>query len=181
MVLLHAEAFPAGIRQQAEAAVLASGVAVGNCDFRWFSVTVLGESVHIPERIDTAKVESDLSGLSVMERQIVACLRTRSLNGYTRQAALQEVLVVNAPWSIPFIVKLAGEYVIEILNDIHAALPYFESVVVAGFLRDNPLFHQLTRARVMSYWSCYYRQHFAREDYVGFKVLAGFDAMLANG
>ncbi len=108
------------------------------------------------------------------------CIRTRSANGFERQAALQEVLAINAPWSIPFVVALIGEYVIEIIDDIYAALPRIDRDLVAGFINDNPDFYKLTRARVMSYWDCNYRRQYQRSDYVGFKLMQALDAMWSD-
>ena len=77
-------------------------------------VIVRGKTVHIPKRIHfiglcDAKLEEERAPL-----QVVQCLRTRSTDGFERQAALRHILPLNEPWAIPFVVLLAGEYVVEI-------------------------------------------------------------------
>lgn len=142
-----------------------------------FSVSVLGEDLLIPRRVSSPVLRPELSGLSLQQRQLAQCIRTRSTDGFVRQEALKDVLPINAPWSVPFVVALIGEYVVEIIDDIYAALPQFNLDVVAQFIRDNPSFYLLTRQRVASYWDCYYRWQFQRNDYVGFKLLRELDGL----
>lgn len=106
--------------------------------------------------------------MNVQQRQIALCMLTRSADGFARQAALREVLHINEPWSIPFVIALIGEYVVEIIDDVYAALPDLE--------KANPAFYKLTCDRVVSYWDLYYRRQFPRSDYVGFKLLRQLDA-----
>jgi hypothetical protein len=105
------------------------------------------------------------------------CLFTRSTNGHERQRALGTILTLNEPWSISFVVALIGEYVIEILDDIAAALPLLDRALVGQFLQENPAFHRLTQARVVSYWDVYYRFQYRWQDYVGFKLVEALASM----
>jgi hypothetical protein len=89
--------------------------------------------------------------------------------------------LTNTPWSIPFVVALAGEYVIEILGDIHAGLANIDRQLVAAFFQENPDLQQRTYDRVMSYWNCYWRWQYQRADYPGFKLLAAFGVVTAGG
>ena len=175
MTYTFAAAFPSELGSQSEAAVLALNLS-SDYDYGRFSLSVLGETLLIPRRVFSRSIKPDLSGLSWQQRQIAQCIRTRSTDGFERQAALEEVLAINAPWSIPFVIALIGEYVIQIIDDVYAVVPQFDPDVVAQFIRDNPGFYQLTRDRVTSYWNCYYRQ-FQRSDYVGFKLLRELEAM----
>jgi len=169
------EAFPIALRCQSMNAVSALRL---NSDYvsGQFSVNVLGETLRIPNRVHLS-ARPEFPGLSLFERQMALCLLTRSTDGFQRQAALQEVLRINQPWSIPFVIALIGEYVVEIIRDIHAALLDLERDVVSAFIRANPVFYMLTCDRVMSYWDCYYRWQFSRSDYVGFKLLRELGAM----
>lgn len=171
-------AFPNELRSQSEAALSALRLS-SEYDYGYFLVTVLGETLLMPSRALSPSGKPNLSGLSLQERQMAQCMLTRSTDGFERQAALREVLPINEPWSIPFVIALVGEYVIEIIDDIHAAVPGFEREVVATFIGENPQFYELTRARVASYWNCYYRGRFKRGDYVGFKLLQELDALVA--
>ena len=168
-------AFPSGLRQQCRIAVSALDL---SCDYDYghFKVNVLGETLFIPQRVVSPSVRPEFSELSLQQRQMAQCILTRSTDGHQRQAALQEVLQVNEPWSVPFVIVLVGEYVIEIIDDIYAALPDLKREVVVAFIRENPGFYRLTCDRVASYWNCYYRWQFQRGDYVGFKLLRELDA-----
>lgn len=176
MTLTFAAAFPRELCSQSEEAVLALQLSSGN-NFGHFSVSVLGETLLIPSRVFSPIVKPDLSGLSLKQRQMAQCIRTRSTNGFERQAALKEVLTINTPWSIPFVIALVGEYVIEIIDDIYAAIPQFNCDVVAQFIANNPGFYHITSDRVTSYWNCYYRWQFQRSEYVGFEVIRELDAL----
>ena len=169
------EAFPSALRSQSAIAVSALKL---NSDYvsEPFSVNVLGEILHIPGRV-LPSTKPEFVGLNLQRRQIALCMLTRSSDGFGRQAALQEILHINKPCSIPFVIALIGEYVVEIIHDIYAALPDLERDVVSTFIKANPAFYKLTCDRVMSYWDCYYRRQFRCSDYVGFKLLRQLDAL----
>jgi hypothetical protein len=99
------------------------------------------------------------------------CLEARSNDGFQRQRAVQQLLGEVQPWSAPFIMALIGEYVVEILRDIHNGLTPQASAILADLICANPSYWQLSRQRVVSYWNVYYRAQFRRSDYVGFKLL----------
>ncbi|NEX92905.1 hypothetical protein [Caulobacter sp. 17J65-9] len=134
-----------------------------------FDVSVAGRPVSIPERlyVDAGRLPRP----SRVESGVLACLLTRHHDGYVRQRALDSVLASQAPWAAPFIVRLIGEYVVEILDEIEAAFEREVSQPVREFVAENPEFVRLTKARVESYWDCYHR-HIPRETYAGFKLLA---------
>ena len=135
-------------------------------------VIVRGKTIHIPRRVH-------LIGLSEAKREeehallpAVQCLRTRSTDGYERQAALRHILPLNEPWSIPFVVLLAGEYVVEIIDDILASLPTLDPEAYIEFVRENRDTMRLLRAKATSYWDRYYRTfHPNRSAYPGLAFL----------
>ncbi|WEX77840.1 hypothetical protein PYH37_002670 [Sinorhizobium numidicum] len=53
---------------------------------------------------------------------------------------------------------LLGEYVVEILEDIHVAMSHFDQAAYASFVRQNREVMRAMRARATSYWNVYYRQ-----------------------
>jgi hypothetical protein len=175
------EAFPSSVRWPAQTATrnLLRRVNTGYQSYR-FVVRVEGEAVFLPARILLYPGFWPERTESSPTRELGLCLSTRSTNGFDRQAALRAILPVNKAWSIPFVIALVGEYVVELLDDIHAALPDLDRAIVGHFLRENPDFHRLTRARVESYWDVYYRARFRRAGYVGFKLLDAFDAMASE-
>lgn len=140
-----------------------------------FVLQVEGELVLLPARLHFASSRSDdtTEGNSWL---MTRCLRTRSNDGFERQHAARDLLEDVRPWSAPFIVALIGEYVIEILLDIDAALSPALTSALATFTSANPDYWQLTRQRVASYWNVYYRASYSRADYVGFQLVERLDA-----
>jgi hypothetical protein len=87
------------------------------------------------------------------------------------------------PWSAPYLVALIGEYVVEILEEIDAALTVDAEKVLAAFLLANPTYWETTKRRVTSYWDVYYRlspeaerrRRRTPDDYIGFKLVDRLD------
>ena len=71
-----------------------------------------------------------------------------------------------------------GEYVMEILVDLEAAMSPPVVDHLANFLSANLDYWQLTKQRIASYWNVYYRHRFNRSDYVGFRLARQLDARL---
>jgi hypothetical protein len=133
----------------------------------WFQ----GERVRIPSRLHFRPgwlVKASLRHLPVEAR----CLITRSTDGHLRQAALGTLLDEDAPWAIPFVANLASDYVIEIVEDIRAALSSLNNAAYVETLRSDPKAARLIRARATSYWACYYRAAYPElRTYPGIEVL----------
>ncbi|MCF3106007.1 hypothetical protein IPZ58_31205 [Streptomyces roseoverticillatus] len=129
-----------------------------------FQVEVRGESLTIPTRIynDVPSTES-IRALTVTQQTILHCLYTRHHDGRVRQRHLEQVTGSNEPWVAPFVVQLAGEYVVEILEAISRTLPDLtvphsaQRRIYGDFIARNLAFFARTQRRVASYWSCYYR------------------------
>lgn len=141
-------------------------------------LSVLGEPVDVPHRIYSRAPTNGTPLEGSVDATAVACLYTRHHDGYVRQRALQHVLRSGEPWTVPFIVQLLGEYVIEICDDIYrfaeTELPNRPGHLraVGAFADENPDFINLTRQRATSYWSCYYRhQHAGWKTYPGLLAL----------
>ncbi|WP_327064504.1 hypothetical protein [Kitasatospora sp. NBC_01302] len=156
-------AFPADLADDVQA-VLAVAPAPLHRPVGQFSVLVRGEQLAIPERIynDEPPPEA-VAALSLRQRRVLHCLYSRHCDGRVRQRHLAQVLGSADPWVIPFVVQLVGEYVLEILVDITHGL---RGLGVPGdgfrhayseFIVANPAFFARTQRRVVSYWSCYYR------------------------
>jgi hypothetical protein len=170
-----AGAFPAAIRNDALAA--ASVFPATRVLGEGFFVLVRGEKVLIRHRLhnDPTLIHSD--SLTAFQRGLVNCLLTRHSDGFVRERCLASIIASSHNWVPPFVIQLAGEYVIEILHLIDRNLAGLDRAVYAQFLRDNPGFLQLTEQRIVSYWDCYYRSQ-RRDDYVGFKLLAFFQSLM---
>ncbi|WP_430426976.1 hypothetical protein [Parasphingorhabdus sp.] len=146
-----------------------------------FNVNVNDEVIWVPSRVYFEKVPFDFAHIDEDEHLMQQCIFTRHHSGYKRQAALAKIISSNKSWTLPFIVFLVGEYVIEILDDIYADLSGIDDDKLGQFLANNPEFHLLTRERVVSYWDVYYRRNIPRNEYVGFKILEYFqDALISH-
>ncbi|MDE2126042.1 MAG: hypothetical protein KGJ62_05580 [Armatimonadetes bacterium] len=69
-------------------------------------------------------------------------------------------------------VLLAGDYVVEIIDDIMASLPLLDAEAYVEFVRENRGVMRLLRRKATSYWDCYYRTaHPNRHTYPGLAFL----------
>jgi hypothetical protein len=135
-------------------------------------INMQDEVLHIPSRVYFS--EPDQAGLeeaTAIRKYIYAAIFTRHHDGFVRQRNLRRLLPCEKPWVPAFVTQLLGEYVVEIIVEIgnHARLlpkePYSQ------FIAANPPFIEITKKRIVSYWSCYYRQQFpAFREYPGFQV-----------
>lgn len=136
------------------------------------TVIVRGHTVQIPDRLHFRGKRAETFHPSSALEPIIQCLLTRSTDGYERHAALRAILPLNTSWSIPFVVLLAGEYVIEIIDDIVGSLSLLDRVAYGALARENAQLLSLLEARATSYWDCYYRNSSAdRHQYPGIKLL----------
>ncbi|MGW4874885.1 hypothetical protein [Streptomyces chartreusis] len=132
-----------------------------------FSVYVGDEAVAIPYRIYQDEPPVDVvCSLTGMQQAILHCLYSRHSDGLVRQRHLQQIVGSDALWVVPFVVQLASEYVLKILESIQhglSDLPCKQSaqrLAYGDFIARNPGFFARTERRVVSYWSCYYRWKF---------------------
>ena len=132
-------------------------------------VSVQGEDVEIPDRIYSPELSSDVvRSLSEIQRLIAACVYSRHHDGYVRQSSCAAIVASAEPWVVPYIVQLLGEYVVEISTLILERLTAqssFSAPAYRQFVDANSAFIELTQQRAISYWDCYYRRDFARDDY----------------
>ena len=144
----------------------------------WPGIILAGDPVEIPYRIYNPVPPTDLAQGGSEAAVAIDCLYTRHHDGFVRQRALQRILASDETWTIPFVVQLLGEYVIEICEDIrHYAetdLPQRPEMIqeLQSFAANNPGFIVLTRQRATSYWQSYYRRpHLYRDTYPGLLAL----------
>ncbi len=171
------QAFPVATR--ADASIALSQFPATRLLGQSFSVRIGTETVTLPNRLwnDPKAIQS--KGLTDKQTEFVDCLMTRHSDGFVRQYYLERIVHSANAWIPPFVIKLAGEYVIEILQAIQQNLPRLDKSVYASFLRENPSFFVTTEQHVASYWNCYYRDQ-RRQDYVGFQLMEFFKALMWN-
>jgi hypothetical protein len=109
---------------------------------------------------------------------LALCLGTRHHDGHLREACLKQLLLQERAWTVPFVVHLCGEYVLEIVERIEAALPAWNADALARYLRENPAYVATLERRAVSYWSCYYRgQYPVWDGYPGRRAMAALRAL----
>lgn len=149
-----------------------------------FTVMYNGEMLQIPERIYNEELaEIVFEALDFEKRLIVSCLYTRHHNGFVRQKYTEFLLahVFDEAWMLPYIVKLAGEYVIEIVLLIDSHKLRIPTLALRKFYIENEAFMELTRQRMISYWDVYYREQMPRaKQYIGVKLFKYFKQMALN-
>ena len=169
-----ASAFPLGLRDDVLTAV-ATFPAVRELGGT-FSVLVGADRVTIPRRLHFDVSLVHVEGLTTVQREIVDCLLTRHTSGHLRQQHLTRIIGLSRAWIPPFVIQLAGEYVVEILRVIDQNLQSLDAAIYSTFVRNNPQFLELTGQRIASYWDCYYRNE-RRNEYVGFRILEFFRSL----
>lgn len=183
-----AEAF--ALEHRSAAALAGEATACVLAPRQWterFSVQAEGQSVLIPARLHFSSNRLQLTESDEAWR-FARALQTRSNDGFQRQRAARDLLADLQPWAAPFVVALIGEYIIEILDDIAAALTPETSRTLGAFVIQNEAYWNTTKRRVTSYWDVYYRSHrssetrrtYRRDDYVGFKLIDRLE-MAASG
>jgi hypothetical protein len=131
-----------------------------------FDVEVAGERLTIPDRIYQTEDPDRYEDWPANQRLMADCLYTRHHDGRVRERHARLIVENLSPWVVPFVVHLVGEYVLEIVLAIDERLTDIATANSAqqraygAFAAANPRFLVLTRARVVSYWDCYYRRQF---------------------
>lgn len=139
-----------------------------------FSVVVEGNKISIPRRVYFCELIpiTTNSFLTPLQKHMIACMLTRHCDGIVRDYFLTKIILLDESWVVPFVMELVGEYVSEILEVIYRNLPKMNLSLYQKFIKENPKHFQLIKARIMSYWDCYYRDAYPeRENYVGFEIL----------
>lgn len=132
-----------------------------------FHVVLDGELLAVPYRIygDELAVPPRAELHSAGHVYVASCLNSRHHDGVVRQRALRQLLAEHSSVAVPYVVQLAGEYVVEILEDLArwTGDSGAEDVVRRDhgrFLKDNATYFETTMSRIVSYWNCYYRWTF---------------------
>lgn len=141
----------------------------------FFTVKMYGERIRIPERIYGEEVSKEIrEKMTVKQKKILFCFYSRHNDGYVREKNITDLMTLShiEKWNLPYILRLSGEYVLEILEVIHAHFEVVNNRTLQMFLHENPTFYMRLTSRVASYWDCYYRDRYPkREAYIGFKLL----------
>lgn len=135
------------------------------------------ERIQIPTRLYVSEVAPErIEQLTPTQRTILYCLYTRHHDGHIREYYLQQLLK-NYPhdgWVLAYIIELASEYVLEIVEIIVPAIEQWDPEVKRQFVHDDPAYIKRIEDRMISYWNAYYRSSGERRseaDYPGFQIL----------
>lgn len=115
--------------------------------------------IEIPYRMYVLDIaDEEYEKLNETQKQMVCCMYTRNCNGYIREKYLQKLLDMPfQQWSIPFIVKLCDEYVVEILEVLYIKLKERNNADIQDFCAQNKMIISKSYSRMISYWNEYYR------------------------
>lgn len=177
----EAMAFPSRLRAAVREAVAAVAIGELHSPRHAFLANMDGETLRIPYRLyyDPDLLRRELRNSQGTARLIRLCLGTRHHDGYLRHACLQELLKNETPWLAPYVIQLAGEYVIEIVEDVANTIVGRHPAAFRAFALENPAYLATLERRVTSYWSCYHRQAYPnRHNYPGTRVLAALRAAM---
>ena len=114
--------------------------------------------ISFPYRVYLLEPENEtVEKLNDTEKTILHCLYSRSCNGYVREKHIQALLSVDFPdWSIPYIVKVCDEYVVEILQTVYENLKEKGNEAIKRFCADNWDAFCKSYNRMISYWNEFY-------------------------
>ena len=164
-------AFPSGIQEDVKAVLACLPLDPHSLRTGSYSVNVRGETLWIPYRVYHDISQIRLRPLSRFQVEILNCILSRHADGFVRQRSLEQILGSKHMWVPAFVIQLAGEYVVELLELIDRNLDSFDSEIYSEFVMYNPKFLELTAQRMESYWDCYYRRRTNRAEYVAFRIL----------
>ncbi|MGB8324423.1 MAG: hypothetical protein WCE52_15805 [Candidatus Acidiferrum sp.] len=83
-----------------------------------YVMNVSGEQVSIPRRVYHDVSQIPLWRILGTKKKLLRALLTRHNDGFVRQRYLKRMLEVNEIWTPPFVILLAGEYVVQMLDMI---------------------------------------------------------------
>lgn len=124
----------------------------------FFRINVNDEELKIPYR--TYYDEVECTGFSKLEMDIVNCYYSLNGNGFIREKYLRKIICLNEEWSIPFVIKLLGEYVMELLDIIYENLHNLDKYQYKKFITNNQYFYFITKQRMNSYYHSYYHTQY---------------------
>jgi len=179
--MAYEPAFPDELKPIALALLPALAVGEQWPSSQGFVVNVQSQILSAPYRVyySLPLLRSLILSSSGKTRTLALCLGTRHWDGYVREECIRELIEIDCPWVAPFVVQLLGEYVIQIVNIIVAALPRVNRETYGTFVRANPQFLDTTKRRATSYWDCYYRHSYIHlREYPGLLAIEQVEGMV---
>lgn len=131
------------------------------------------EVIMFPYRIYYMDNSNDFTkDLSEQQKMILHCIYSRSCEGFVRQKHMQLLLQMDyGDWTIPYIVKICDEYVVEIVEMTYNILKDQDTERIKNFCSENRESFCKSYNRMISYWNEYYRHEYTNfHHYVGRKL-----------
>lgn len=177
--MLEAAAFPAALADTVSRLLPALSKGQMHPPSAAFEVLQDGRLLRIPVRTYYARAALlAATGLPGDAGAVALCLGTRHHDGHLREHCAARLLLQQRAWTVPFVVQLCGEYVLEIVERMDAALPAWNAQALARYLRDNPAYVATLERRAVSYWNCHYRARYPVWDaYAGGRAMAALRAL----
>lgn len=125
----------------------------------FFTAALEGKKCRIPYRTNHGGWSGFWRDLLDRPSRKALCDGTRNFDGHVRERNLIRLLGCGEIQysSLPYILKLAEEYVVEIIERVVDGLPRIPDAMLKEFLRENPKWLDLMEARNISYWNENYR------------------------
>ncbi len=122
------------------------------------------DSIRIYSRIYNPEPDAiSIGSLTVIQLLVLSCIYTRHHDGYIRQKYLNKIIENEKYWTVPFVVVLLGEYVVEIIEVARESIKK-DNALYKKFITENPAFWEKTKERMISYWNEYYRKSYRNKD-----------------
>ncbi len=136
------------------------------------SFYINGEMIEIPYRVYYDINRIKINKVSESEKIMIHCIGTRNHNGFLRQEHLELLLTYEfLYWTVPYIIKICDEYVIQILEIVYSDLSKRDTKIFKEFTAENPEMIKKSYSRMVSYWNAYYRRKYPNlKGYVGYKI-----------
>lgn len=127
-----------------------------------FTVRIDGQLLHAPYRVyyDERELQQCIQKSNGPTQQLALCLGSRHANGHVRETCLRQLLAHDYDWVLPFVVRAAGEYVLEIAEHLTAQTHRLSPHSYGRFAAENPEFVTTCKQQAASYWDCYHRQRY---------------------
>ena len=180
--LIVEQAFPSKISEEVKSIFKNHSIKTIYETKRFFKVSVNDEELKIPDRIYyDDKILENLNEFTQVQQDILNSLYSRHHDGFVRQKCIAKIIASPHSWTVPFIIQVISEYVIEILDEVNDRIISLDEINLKSFLLSNKGFYKIAKDRVASYWNCYYRMQYPKkENYVGFKILKYFENIVSG-
>jgi len=134
-------------------------------------VALASKVIRLPLRVYVAEPPPELlESLETAELVVARCLLARHHDGFVRQRQIEDLVRLSEPWSVPYVLALLGEYVLEIHQALAETLvPTLENDQLirdlhGEFVSTNLEWWGLIQNRIVSYWGTYHRFKYAMEQ-----------------